>query len=116
MIGSSSACVREHLADGDVIVVGVIGGPPLAGGFLGVVDTSLRDVVLVGLITCGRLVLGKGAKVLIGGSAQGICPPHILEDEVDGQKEEQGDQREDEEGEVNGDVEAIRETHNAHET
>ena len=41
---------------------------------------------------------------------------HILEDEVDGQKEEQGDHREDEEGEVNGDVEAIRETHNnAHE-
>ena len=31
---------------------------------------------------------------------------HILEDEVDGQKEEQGDQREDgEEGEVNGVVE-----------
>ena len=25
---------------------------------------------------CERLVLGKGAKVLIGGSAQGICPPH----------------------------------------
>ena len=41
---------------------------------------------------------------------------HILEDEVDGQKEEQGDQGEDEEGEVNGDVEANRETHNAHET
>ena len=42
---------------------------------------------------------------------------HILGDEVDGQKEEQGDQRkEDEEEEVNGDVEAIRETHNAHET
>ena len=43
---------------------------------------------------------------------------HILEDEVDGQKEEQGDQRDkDEEEEVNGDVEAIRETHNnAHET
>ena len=40
---------------------------------------------------------------------------HILEDEVDGQKEEQDDQREDEEGEVSGDVEAIRETHNAHE-
>ena len=41
---------------------------------------------------------------------------HILEDEVVGQKEEQGDQREDEEGEeVNGDVESIRETHNAHE-
>ena len=41
---------------------------------------------------------------------------NILEDEVDGQKEERGDQREDEEGEVNGDVEAIRETHNAHMT
>ena len=24
---------------------------------------------------------------------QRICPPHILEEEVDGQKEEQGDQR-----------------------
>ena len=36
---------------------------------------------------------------------------HILEDEVDAQKEQQGDQREEEE--VNG---AIRETHNAHET
>ena len=36
---------------------------------------------------------------------------HILEDEVDGQKERQGDQREDdEEGEVNGVVEEIRET------
>ena len=37
-----------------------------------------------------------------------------MEDEVDGQKEEQGDLRKDEEGEVSGDVEAIRETHNAH--
>ena len=39
---------------------------------------------------------------------------HILEDEVDGQKEGQGDQREDgEEEEVNGVVEerAIRQTH-----
>ena len=42
---------------------------------------------------------------------------HILEDEADGQKEDQGDQRkEDEEEEMNGDVETIRETHNAHET
>ena len=42
---------------------------------------------------------------------------HILEDEVHGQKGQEDDQREDEEGEVNGDVEAIRETHNnnAHE-
>ena len=26
--------------------------------------------------SCERVVLGKSAKVLIGGSAQGICPPH----------------------------------------
>ena len=108
MIGSSSACVREPLADGDVIVVGVIGGPLLAGGFLGVFDISLRDVVLVGLITCGGVILAWGSKVLSGS---------MLEDEVNGQKEEQGDQRDgDREEEVNGDVEAIRERHNAHET
>ena len=45
---------------------------------------------------------------------------HILEDEVDGQKEEQGDQREDgEEEEVNGDVEERAIRHNnqmTHET
>ena len=43
---------------------------------------------------------------------------HILEDEVDGQKEGQGDQREDgEEEDVNGVVEerTIRQTHTAHE-
>ena len=33
-------------------------------------------MVVVGLITCERVVLGKGAKVLISESAQGICPPH----------------------------------------
>ena len=38
---------------------------------------------------------------------------HILEDEVVGQKEEQGAQRDgDQEEEVNGEVESIRETHN----
>ena len=75
MIGSSSERSRERLADGDVIVVEVIGGPLLASGFLGVVDISLRDVVLDGLLTCGRLVPGQDAKVL-SGVAQGICPPH----------------------------------------
>ena len=75
MIDSSAARIEERLTDGDVIVVGVIGRPLLAGGFLGVVDTSFRVLVLVGLITCGRLVLGQGTKVL-SGVAQGICPPH----------------------------------------
>ena len=41
-------------------------------------------------------------------SCTGDFVHHIVEDEVVGQKGEQGDQREDEEGEVNGD---IRETH-----
>ena len=40
-------------------------GPVLAGGFLGVQFSGLRDVVVVGLINCERVVLGKGAKVLI---------------------------------------------------
>ena len=112
VIGSSSARIRERLADGDVIVVEVIGRPLLDRGFLGEVFTSLRDVALVGLITCGRLVLCQGAKVL-SGSVQGIVH-QFLEDEVAGRKEGQGDQREDgEEGEVNGVSEkrAIIQTH-----
>ena len=93
VISSSTARIRERLADGDVIVVEVIRGPLLDRGFLDVVFSSLRAVVVVGLKTCERVVLGKGAKVLIGGSAQKIVH-HILEDEVDGQKEGQGDKRE----------------------
>ena len=50
-------------------------GPVLAEGFLDVQFSGLRDEVVVGLITCERVVLGKGAKVLISESAQGICPP-----------------------------------------
>ena len=60
------------------------------------------NVVVVGLITCERVVVHS-----------------ILEDEVDGHKERQGDKREDdEEGEESGVVEerAIRHNdHNAHE-
>ena len=45
---SSTARIRERLADGDVIVVEVIRGPLLDRGFLGVWFISLRDVVVVG--------------------------------------------------------------------
>ena len=86
VIGSSTACIifsllgeqwrRERLADGDVIVLEIIRGPILDRGFLDVGFNILRDVVVDGLLTCERVVLGKGAKVLICGSAQGICPPH----------------------------------------
>ena len=34
-------------------------GPFLAGGFLDVRFSGLRDVVVVGLLTCERVVLGK---------------------------------------------------------
>ena len=66
----------ERRADGDVIVLEVIRGPILDRGFLDVRFSGLRDVVVVGLITCERIVLGKGAKVFICERAQGICPPH----------------------------------------
>ena len=56
---------RERNADGDVIVLEVIQGPVLARGFLEARFSGLRDVVVVVLITCERVVLGKGAKVLI---------------------------------------------------
>ena len=95
VIGSSTARIRERLADGDVIVVEVIRGLVLDRGFLDVWFRSLRDVVVVGLITCERVALGEGAKVLICWSAQGIFVHHILEDEVDGQEEGQDDKRED---------------------
>ena len=67
---------RERNEDGDVIVLEVIQGPVVAWGFLDVRFSGLRDVVVDGLITCDRVVLGKGAKVLISWSAQGICPSH----------------------------------------
>ena len=64
VIGSSTARIRERLADGDVIVLEVIRGPIFDRGFLDVGFIGLRDVVVVGLITCERVVLGKSAKVL----------------------------------------------------
>ena len=75
VIGSSSARIREGLADGDVTVAEVFREPLLARGLLGVFDKSLCDEVVVGLMTCGGVILGQGAKVL-SGSVQGVCPPH----------------------------------------
>ena len=72
----SSARVEERLADGYVIVVEVIRVPLLARGLLGVFDISLCEEVVVGLMTCGRLVLGQRAEV-ISKSTQCIYPrPH----------------------------------------
>ena len=60
MIGSSSARILERLTDGDVIVVEVFREPLLGQRLLGVLDMSLRDEVVVGLITCGGFFLAKG--------------------------------------------------------
>ena len=59
------------------------------------------------LLICGGIVLGQGAKVLCG-IAQGFI--HVLKEVEDvKQQEQQGDKREDEEGdEVKGEVEEIR--------
>ena len=114
MIGSSSARVKDRLADGDVIVVEVIGGPLLAGGLLGVFDISLRDEVVVGLITCGGVLFGQG-----GPAPQRKCAGLLSTTfkEVEGvkQQEEQEVKRYAEIGdEVNGVVEEV--TQRAQET
>ena len=67
--------MKERLTDGDVIAVEVIRELLLAQGLLGVFDMSLCSEVVVGLINCGGVILGQGAKVL-SGSTQGIYPRH----------------------------------------
>ena len=51
--------------------------------------------------SCERVVLGKGAKVLISESAQGTCP-HIMEEEGEDQEDEKDDGREDGQQRVEG--------------
>ena len=81
-------------------------GPVLAGGFLDVLFSGLRDVVVIGLITCERVVLGKSAKVLAG--VHRVFVHHIVEEEAESQEDEQDDRREDrqqeEERESRGDT------------
>ena len=56
LLGEQEQCWRERNADGVVIVLQVmrVQGPVLAGGFLDVRFSGLRDVVVVGLIPCER--------------------------------------------------------------
>ena len=84
MIGSSSARIKERLIDGDVIVVEVFREPLLGQGLLGVLDTSLCDEVVVGLITCGGVLFGQVA-LLLSGSAK---RDDEIGDEVTGEVEE----------------------------
>ena len=70
--------------------------------------------MVVGLLTCGGVLLGQGAK-LLSGSARACYIHEIKEVEGVRQQEEQEDKRDEEIGdEVNGEVEEI--TQRAHET
>ena len=114
VIGSSSARIEERLTDGDVIVVEVFREPLLGHGHLGELDTSLCNDVVVGLITCGRLVLGQGAKVP-SGSARGCCPRHQRRGKWKAVRSSGSYRYEEKESEWDGEVEA-RVTQHAHET
>ena len=116
MIGLSSARVKERLADGDVVVVQVFKEPLLARGHLGVLGISLRDEVVVGLITCGGVLFGQVAQ-LLSGSAR-ACYPYIKEVEGVRQQEEQEVKRDEEvRDEVKGEVEEVRrDAQHTHET
>ena len=80
-MSSSTAPSRSWVNSGEesampmVLKVMRVQGPVLAGGFLDVRFSGLRDEVVVGLITCERDVFGKGTKVL-NRSTQGIYPRH----------------------------------------
>ena len=97
MIGSSAARIKKRLTDGDVIVVEVFKEPLLGQGLLGVLDISLRDEVVVGLITCG-----------------GVAWPRCSSSAAKKQEEQEDKRDEEIRDEVNGEVEEV--THRAHET
>ena len=112
MIGSSSERIKERLTDGDVIVVEVFREPLLAQRLLGVLDISLRDEVVVGLIPCGEVLFGQGRS---SAEVRGFVIHDIKEIEGVRKQEGQEDKRDEEiRDEVNGEVEEI--THRAHET
>ena len=75
VIGSSSARVKERLADGDVIVVEVFREPLLARGLLGAFDKPLRWSGRWAHHLWEAPSRPEGAKVL-SGSTQGTYPPH----------------------------------------
>ena len=47
-----SVCVKEHLTDCGIIVIHVLGEPLLGHGLCEGLDLSLREEVVLGLITC----------------------------------------------------------------
>ena len=90
----------------------IIRGPTLDRGRLDVWFNNFRDVVVIGLMTCERVVLGKVPRSPLARVHRKFVH-HILEGEVDGQEEGHDDKREDgEQKKENGVVEeSQKETH-----
>ena len=96
MIGSSSASIEECLTDGDVIVVEVFREPLLGQRLLGVLDISLRDEVVIGLITCEEFFSARGPSS--SAEKRGLVIHDIKEVEGVRQQEEQEDKKDEEIG------------------
>ena len=62
--GFPRSIMTHRLTDGDVIVVEVFREQLLGQGLLGVLDISLRDEVVVGLITCGGVLFVRVTQLL----------------------------------------------------
>ena len=70
-----SVCVFKHLLERGVIVIHILEKPLLRELWLGQglcdgLDTSLHEVVVLGLITCWKVGLVNGPHLLFGGSTQ----------------------------------------------
>ena len=66
-----SVCVVKHLLEGGVIVIHILEEPLLGELWLGQglckgLDTSLHEVVVLGLITCGEVGLVRRPHLLFG--------------------------------------------------
>ena len=114
MIGSSSARIEERLTDGDVVIVEAFREPLLGQGLLGELDISLRDEVVVGLITCGEVLIVQGPS---SSAEVRVVVIHDIK-EVEGEKQrkmQEAKGNEEKESEVDGEV-GERVTQRAHET
>ena len=87
-------------------------GPVLAGGFLDVQFSGLRDMQVVGIITCerrgsysARVPRSSLARVYM------VFVLHIVEEEDESQEDEQDDRTEDRQQEVEGRVAESQNNH-----
>ena len=106
--------MRSGLTDGDVIVVEVFTKPLLGHGLLGELDISLCDEVVVGLITCGGVLIVRGTQ--LSAPVRVVVVNDIKEVERERQQAVQENKgNEEKESEEDGEV-GERVTQRAHET